>query len=220
MCMSPDREDLQLGLISAKGTDRTWSNSRRHSRTSSEGQSYPPHTISPRRCRRWPGSDTSPIGSPPCLLSLEATLRCLLQRRKSFPMSRPAWSGVAGGQRREAIGVRRRAIALARRCAGPAAAGTPRRHRRRGTRASSRCSTSSGAPSARNAPQGRGIAVAAQIEQRIVAPSTILQRAPVLQPHMRDANARAGMRLIAAGFPFGDIARFVGDQRRAGVGVG
>jgi hypothetical protein len=47
-----------------------------------------------------------------------------------------------------------------------------------------------------------------------------MQRAPVLQPHVRNANAGACVRRVAAGFPFRNVARLVHDQRRTGVGVG
>ena len=64
------------------------------------------------------------------------------------------------------------------------------------------------------------VAIAAQIEQGVVVPKHVLHRAPVVQPHMRDADAGACMGRVTAGLPFGDIAGLVGNQRRAGIGVG
>ena len=108
----------------------------------------------------------------------------------------------------------------ARRCAGRGAAGTSTRRRSSRTRFSSRCRTSSGAPILpERVLEGCRITIALEVEQRVVVAQPVLQRAAV-RSHMCGMRAPGtAFGHVSADLPFGDIARLVGDQRRAGVGV-
>ena len=52
-----------------------------------------------------------------------------------------------------------------------------------------------------------------QVDMATLMVPTLLQGAAVAEPHVRNARPRHGLGHVAADFPFGDIARLIGDQR-------
>src|SRR5277367_6681589 len=67
--------------------------------------------------------------------------------------------------------------------------------------------------------QSPGFAMSLEIEQRIPLAEHVLHRTSVREPHMRDAYTRSGVRRVVTGIPFGNIARLIGDERRACIGI-